>query len=1272
MRESAFRGSWSPNKRPHIKVAADAYASFQGETSVIACGDCRRQINYNDYITSINTEGSVDSPPGSASITMMVPDNDVNDFFSDGQFLVIPMMEVEIYMKGYYLVGGMPQYYRTFWGLVSNVTKAWSNGTTTITISCKDILRWWELTNITVNPAYTESFGSSAGGYQLFQNQFAGQNPYTVIIQLARDAMGDFLLTTGSLTSFRPERGAEAPVIASYAKDLMAYWQLKFSNISSSLVLYGASGNAYSFSAVDSTTSPNVIADSIFKEEYMRLKQNATSQLLFSSPKEIAAAKVEVPRAGEVEFFQAETQSKMTLALQARDQMGYEFYCDTTGDIIFKPPFYNLNVLPNKPISWIQDFEIIDDSVNDSETEVVTHVTSSGNAFGGVTDWGIGDEFTTPKTGVYDFHLLRRYGWRRADLSVEWAGNPRKLFYHLLDWMDRINAKRQNGTVTIPLRPEIRMGFPIWFPKYDSFFYIQGVAHNYSPGGQATTTLTLTAKRSKFIAPKNIGTMKASSNPVSGDKKTRSMATYDATGHTTGSIQEPTYEIHFPGSVGTSSGTSQQESSAGEPGVIRDPKTGKLLGYPNVVMVYRSAYDGSGPVAKLLESMGKKDGKNPKQQENKGTEAPKLTYEEIVKQTYAEFYSKDRDALIARARAHRYEAGASNIGMYDYAHDETRTIKELALLPVDAIHWGSGTDGGPAGKKMTDVISDAINPDANAKVVLCGSRISEMQQDSKEYLGKLQDRMDSLKKSFATLKQKKIKAEAAYAKFKTSLPKKLFGTNYETFKAITEAGAPIEYTNLQEVIKAQEQWAKVYDSTLKEYNAAKATNKFMSNQGVIPNLSVMVRPVSDEFGFEVIGHYRYGRSAFIDRGKLQIQSERDDISNQVSIQFIPTAGILTDSPVSSGVGPQVVDFSSQLERMQPEDYVTGASFTGTASRDNIESWDQTNENTYTSLINENKDTGLYIEADATRRAKTLAELKPTIDLGDFSQAFSSNCPCNLSRASLYTLLPQALIQIVLNNATPSGVAQAMTPPAVPEDNPSVYKLLKLKNERDEFIEVAFRSDSTVDQSTVSSPTIVDLNAGTTAGNSTFTATQASTSTDFFALLSKYLTDQFTYSYQQNNALRENTYTGASKNVMTDVVSTVEQDNILGDPDSDLFRAASSGDPKALESLQGQIKFKTGRITESVNRFRGELAIAKGQIKTSLRDLKHAGDGLTDGEVASLAVGVPGSADASSKPQMQPVSPTISKDILNPTDQNSQTFVYRSSFSGQFGNGEPQK
>jgi len=920
-----------------VTLTPDVYVAIQGETSVIGCGECKRRVDVNKFVVGVSTEASVDAPPGSATINLSIPDNHINDFFANDQFIIIPMMEIEIYAKGYYTIGGFPQYYKIFWGLVNTVSQNWSNGVTSISLNCKDILRWWELTNVIMNPAFLD-IGKSGTGYQLFQNKFSGTNPYAVIISLAREAMGDFSITQGSFTSWRPEDGPERGVITSYARSVMLYWQLKFGKIWNNIVLYGSSGTAYTFAGSGGNVSPLKIYNAIFEREANILDRNQETESFRIKPSEIAAFKRDFTKAGDVDFFQNESQTKLQLALTARDQAGaYEFYCDTTGDIVFKPPFYNLNTMPNKPVSWIQDFEIIDESISESEQDVFTHVTSSGNAFGGVNDYGLNDEITTPRTGVIDWHLVRRYGWRRLNLQLEWPGNPRKLFYHCLDHMDKINSKRVRGTMTIPMRPELRMGFPIWVPKYDAFFYVMGMSHTFSPGGQATTQLTLTAKRPKFIAPKNIGKITRNLRPEPSaedlvqkkSRRTRKLNNRQkAVAHREyiqakkdkylgkTSRSQHHYVIEFPSAVGGSSGLSsakpqgspppttdstqsvdgekakQSAEESGtrfdEPAILRNIKTGKILGFPNAVMVYRTTVNRE-VTAHFLSKQGSSTGKKPKTPAVRGT-----TYDLTIRTAMKLIEQGRRADIIDKLRLHRYESGFTNAGAYDYAHDVSGDFKEMSVVPTDFIEWGAGGNSPDTSTTSAEAKRKYAN-DVRKQIIDLEDQVAAKRKELKIKIGEV----DTAKKN---LEQKQKSGQTQ--------------DDSESSKANDAV------TNLQND-------ADSIETELNDLSTQLATKR--TELGAVRRLkalNILIRPVSDEYGFEVIGHYRYGRGAFVEKGQIQVSTGNNNVVNQLDIQFAPHGGLLTDNPPVKTLGPTSQTFAEAYERMMPGDFVTGASFKG--------------------------------------------------------------------------------------------------------------------------------------------------------------------------------------------------------------------------------------------------------------------------------------------------------------------------------------------------------
>jgi len=1240
-RESAFRGTFSPNKRPYVVVTPDVYVAFQGETSIIGCGECLRQVSVNDYVTGISTEASVDSgTPGSATINLSIPDNDVNDFYVDGQLLIIPMMEVEIYSKGYFLVGGFPQYYRIFWGLVSSVSKSWSGGTTTISISCKDILRWWEITMTTTNPGFIDKFGSSAGNFQFWGNQYAGMNPYTVIISLAQEAMGDFSVTTGSFKSFLPEHGPEGQVIASYAKDIMAYWQLKFSNMWNSLVLYGTSGQAYSFGSESATASKNQLAALIFKDDLERSFVNQTTTMFRPQPNEIAAVKKELDKAADFQLNENEQQSKLSLATTCALQNGFEFYCDTTGDIIFKPPFYNLNVLPNKPISWVQDFEIIEDSITDTEAEVVTHITGSGNAFGGVMDWGLTDSITSPNSGVYDFHLLRRYGWRKHDYQCEWSGNPRKLFFHMMDYLDRLNSKRQNGTVTIPLRPEIRMGFPMWFPKYDSFFYIQGISHQYSVGGQATTTLNLTAKRSKFIAPSNIGSIKQSgvkeSNPPKGS------------GEAGTKRKVPTYTVEFPDRPGSTTGQTQSVQE-GSPVFLRDPKTGKMLGYPNVVMVYRAKYDDDKSLKSLAERMGNPPPKQSQTQSDETEQSINFKQKEVAQAIFLQLQSEQKKDIIDRLRAHRYEAGMTNAGAYDYAFDVSRQIKDFQLIPIDSVTWQPANSGG------------SFVSEANKKTL-------EVQKKSD--IKKTQDDVDAATKSFKEASNELIKSTKTFNALIKARNKK---------DSLVTVGSDTEVSNAASDIEVKKnslgEAKKILDEA-KENNLL--VKKNLGDTQRFASLNMMIRPVSDEFGFEVIGHYKYGRGSFIDRGQLKINTgDPQNLANEINLQFAPSGGFLTDPSVIGSATGHVVSYASSFEKMQPDDYVTGASFKGYATGGPTDVV-QTSQNTYTNLMNSNTGKSVFIEADSLRKSKTLGELSPTIDLPGLDSAHKP-CSCGLSRGDWLSVLPVEFITKIVNSKDMIGsIRETFNSEVNPESQEKITGInseidavisakqasadaeigeLSLKESFGETQITNLSADLTPSSMSISEAKAeIELNMkkftdsqnesrrqrisslpntissltthGINPKESVFTGSVSSNS--FFDALNDFLSSEFTRKYSFN-VQREKNYTVGNRSIerSTQNDPVIRQsvfsnnlgsplfgnpeDNILaaddpafGDPIGPLFAAAARGDKDAIEAIKQKANFNFGSTQKALGNLKDAWKSGKEKIEVVINDL-HFGD-----------------------------------------------------------------
>jgi hypothetical protein len=1200
-RVSAFRGTWQPNARPYVTLTPDVYVAVQGQTSVTACGECNRQININDYITGISTEASVDSPPGSSTINLCVPDNDVNNFYIDGQFIIVPMMEIEIYAKGYYLIGGFPQYYKIFWGLVQSVTKDWSGGTTTISIQNKDILRWWELTNQNINPSLVDSIGSGgkvAGNYSLFQNTNAGLNPYTTIMNLAKESMGDWLITTSSFADNTiPTNGAQTAVIGSFVKDIMTYWALKFANIWSNLVMYGMSGQAYSTNALGgATATPNLATKALLQIDQTLNASGTTPQLAQFNLQDMTTAKQFLPNAGNFELTQNDIQTKLTIALQARDQLQYEFFCDPSGSIVFKPPLYNLNVQPNQPVSWVNDFEIIDDSMTDTEAEVYTHAISTGNAFGGPAgfDPGISDDVTATRTGVYDFHLLRRYGFRQTDFQTEWASNSRMLFNFMLDYLDRINAKRQNGTITIPMRPELKLGFPVWVPGYDSYVYVTGLSHQFSVGGQATTTITWIARRQKFYAPDGLGTIALNPAPpptVSTNPNIAPNANQNIP------ATNPTYVISFPSNQGANSGITQsigQSAVTGSPNPSRNPTTGQFIGAPNVVMVFKSVIGNQ--LQSILQqnpNLQGQGGQNP----TTGTSIPFNQYKQQIANLQAQNQqSQLRDSL----KNNRYNTSMVD-GFYDYATDSTGTFTELGMIPVVSVQYNPAPN---STESSLGIPQSTVNP-LNAQALASAQAAVKAAQTT---LNQMNDAL--------------VKAQQASSAANAGASTATTGNTSN----VTPSAAPSVPMTAQSaaVVAAQTDVSNAVTALqMAQQNLLDISAGFGGLKN-LPSLTMQVRPVSDENGFEVVGIHRYGRGCMINQGLVVpasgTQSQTSgQTANQVSIQFAAVGGILTDTQSSVG-NPLATNFAAQFEQMQPAQNVAGGSYSGSVGPGQTTTTNASNYSssaTMTTNPGANVGSGVFVDADALRGSVTLGELTPTSNPGGLSN-ITPNCACALDRADWLSILPTSFIQAVL------GGDQTLSPVTAAD---LLVTGSIVTGPGDGFV--------------VSSPTNLVSSTGAVLGTSS--------PTDFFSQLDTYLATQFTTQYQQN-ANRELQNTGQSFNYQSQLFDNDNADaqsGILGLPTNPLFGPAGMGDPTALSALQGQVNFNFGLGSQAVAGAATAFQNALAQQNQSVASQT----GLPGGSLTTiLSEPVPGPINVNTSSSNNPVPSPLAVNIVQPSPQ----------------------
>ena len=889
-------------------TAPDAIVLINQNTQVVGCPTCNKSFDINKYITSIQVDLSVDSVPGSASIALSVPRHTLDDFYFDNVPVISPMMEVNIYAKGFYLVQGVPQYYPIFWGLITSVSDAYSDGAHSVSIQCADILKWWELCRMNTNPAFTSPVPSKFG-ISLNGNAFAGMNPFDVIWTLAQQAHGDILVGGGGLNTLTQGTLGQ-PQFMPALSDIMAYWQQRFQNVAKNLMMFGMTGSCVRGDVLQAQAlkytgaPPRDLASRTIRTASGDTSGGQTNEF-FYNPNDagVTAFRTNNTNLG-FNAWTNEFQTKLELANAAKDAIGYEFFMDVTGDIVFKPPFYNLDILSNKPVSWIQDIDVIEWDLEESEAEVVTQLTVSGN-FSGNTDWGAQSELT-PFANVTDYHLLRKYGWRPAQFNSEFMSDKTAMFYYGLDLLDKMNAKRHHGTVTIPFRPEVRLGVPIYLASKDQIWYVQGVSHNISFGSRATTTLTLTAKRAKFIAPQGIGSI-AMTTPPSGTGAPGPAASPGSSSFVY-SGKQLSAGGKFTLKIGDAATLPPDPSAltAGnvatnpyQPLVIRNPQTGQILGYPNVVMAYVAPY------YPTLATGQANMGTNPKNVSYlKSSAQPTASKNRAVSdaQQLARVDDDLTSGITAKYLTNISQYGQVGAGTFVYAHD-----------------LGSG--GSTANSNAQGVFGELVLVKSGNLIITPGPPVD----------------LDT---------------------------------------SIANAGGQPSFT--------------------------------------VNTATVLVRPVSDDRGFEVIGHYRYGRGISLSDGQLVVQGgNTNNQAANVALQ-VALSGNLFASLTSQAQGlvanvspyPNPID---AIANLQPTDLQTSGFITPSTGGVPGTGQQITYGNTQTNfaslpVLGSPQVTGVFatVEASQLSMGLTLAEMTVVDAVGsqDGTSATQPQCMCLLGRSDL--------------------------------------------------------------------------------------------------------------------------------------------------------------------------------------------------------------------------------------------------------------------------------
>jgi len=184
-------------------------------------------------------------------------------------------------------------------------------------------------------------------------------------------------------------------------------------------------------------------------------------------------------------------QPKSTIAQQIAQGLNFEFYVDTNGHFVLKPPMYNIGIPNDDPTYVIKQEDIQSWNINDTVDGIITRVGVTG-------DWHGPAQLERIQTyNIHtDLNLVNKYGVHDIELNnLIFLKDPIACANYGQSYMAQNNQKLKTASVTIMGRPDIRLGVACYLLPRDTVYYITSISHNFTVGQQYTTTLTLVGGR---------------------------------------------------------------------------------------------------------------------------------------------------------------------------------------------------------------------------------------------------------------------------------------------------------------------------------------------------------------------------------------------------------------------------------------------------------------------------------------------------------------------------------------------------------------------------------------------------------------------------------------------------------------------------------------------------------------------------------------------------------------------------------------------------------
>ena len=518
--------SQTVQEREIIKTAPDVVVFIDGLPYLInlfindpRTGHQTTLVNFNDHVTSFSATYDTDAMVPNCSVQLQVPNYQKGLYqMPGGNNLLQTMAQIQVYAKSYFMAAtGDTVYRRVFKGVTSHIGYNDNGKTLEISIQCHGVMYMLERMQTNVHPSINTSWHSGVS-QTIYQSKYDG-NCFEVLSQVFLDGFQSDMFQTGSLLN-----AVQDPFQQAVQRGYMAKWQAILTNMVKDVHIFGPWtpmaksqkwGDPAKDTASSSVTKNSTHTESALVAGYQTYYGNIAEYFPFTN---IIA----------FDFKNSVIVNRLDIIREVVAKMNYEAYQDIDGKIIIKPPLYNLDVVNLGPRTQTQT---ISNSSNNSLTDPATAIYENNNPFviylsEMLTEQESEDQSAIRRTrttvygnvlralgntyeafysqvGEYiDITKLAKFGLREEPLyQVPWIneGDKQTLFVHAAAETARANRGYRMYTFSIPMRPELKIGFPVYIPHKDMYAYIKTIALNYSVGGTATMTVTCDSVRRRVL-----------------------------------------------------------------------------------------------------------------------------------------------------------------------------------------------------------------------------------------------------------------------------------------------------------------------------------------------------------------------------------------------------------------------------------------------------------------------------------------------------------------------------------------------------------------------------------------------------------------------------------------------------------------------------------------------------------------------------------------------------------------------------------------------------